>query len=86
MKRLMRQYADDCIHLKACRRMCKIAQIYNRHCNAETCTAYESADKRRDDLIDRICESCETPAETRLRLCENCPIISPVREAFNDQN
>ena len=40
----------------------------------------------RDDLIERICENCETPAETRLRLCENCPIINPIREAFNVQS
>ena len=35
-------------------------------------------------LIDRICENCETPPEARLRLCEDCPIIQPIREVFDD--
>ena len=36
----------------------------------------------KDKLIERICENCDTPPETRLRLCGECPIISPIREAF----
>ncbi len=39
----------------------------------------------KDKLIDRICENCDTPPETRLRLCGECPIISPIREAFDEQ-
>lgn len=40
----------------------------------------------KDKLIERICENCDTPPETRLRLCGECPIISPIREAFNSWN
>ena len=40
----------------------------------------------KDKLIERICENCDTPPETRLRLCGECPIISPIREAFDEWN
>lgn len=36
----------------------------------------------KDKLIERICANCDTPPETRLRICGECPIISPIREAF----
>ena len=36
-----RDYADDCIHLKACRRICKFHNINNRRCKKDCCTAYE---------------------------------------------
>lgn len=39
----------------------------------------------KDKLIERICANCDTPPETRLRLCGECPIISPIREAFDEQ-
>ena len=45
-----RDYADDCIHLKACRRICKFHNINNRGCRADYCTAYES----KDDFLDNI--------------------------------
>lgn len=32
-------WASDCIHLKACRRLSKIGNMRNRGCN-DTCTAY----------------------------------------------
>ncbi len=35
------EFKDDCIHLKACRRLCKMHNLRNRGCN-ENCTAYES--------------------------------------------
>ena len=35
-------YADDCIHLKACRRICKFHKINNRGCKPDYCTAYET--------------------------------------------
>lgn len=38
----------------------------------------------KDKLIERICENCDTPPETRLRLCGECPIISPIREIFSE--
>lgn len=37
------EYAEDCIHLKACRRLCKMHDIKTgRGCNTKTCTAYIS--------------------------------------------
>lgn len=41
----IREYKDDCIHLKACRRLCKIGKITNRCCN-DSCTAYEQEQKQ----------------------------------------
>lgn len=38
---MKREFADDCIHLKACRRMCKYHGINNRGCTKSYCTAYE---------------------------------------------
>ena len=38
-------YMDDCIHLKACRRLCKIGKINSRGCNS-SCTAYETNEVR----------------------------------------
>lgn len=40
------RYSDDCIHLKACRRLCRLAEaqtgeILTRGCN-ERCTAYQT--------------------------------------------
>jgi hypothetical protein len=42
-------FAEDCIHLVACRRLCKIAKAYykqinNRGCNP-SCIAYEKKDE-----------------------------------------
>ena len=41
MANMTREYAEDCIHLKACRRMCKYHNINNRGCTKSYCTAYE---------------------------------------------
>ena len=38
----MTNYADDCIHLKACRRICKYYKITKRGCTKNYCTAYEN--------------------------------------------
>lgn len=38
----MTDFAEDCIHLKACRRICKFHKINNRGCRKDYCTAYES--------------------------------------------
>lgn len=56
---MKRVFADDCIHLKACRRMCKLdgwKKGYSRGCS-ETCTAYRSANEEsecvtEDEAID----------------------------------
>lgn len=40
--KITRNYAKDCIHLKACRRICKYYQINNRGCTKDYCTAYEN--------------------------------------------
>lgn len=37
----------------------------------------------KDKLIERICANCDTPPETRLRMCGECPIIRPIREIFD---
>lgn len=37
----MIDFAEDCVHLKACRRICKFHNINNRGCRADYCTAYE---------------------------------------------
>lgn len=38
------EYAENCIHLKACRRMMKIGNFkHGRGCNSETCTAYDNS-------------------------------------------
>lgn len=49
-----KEYADDCIHLKACRRMCKYHNINNRGCRKDYCTAYESKGEyiKIDDAIE----------------------------------
>ena len=39
------EYPEDCIHLKACRRLCKIAKIASRGCNFN-CSAYETNEVR----------------------------------------
>ena len=41
MMKQQENYMKDCIHIKACRRLCKIANIKNRGCN-DRCTAYVS--------------------------------------------
>lgn len=42
------EFAEDCIHLKACRRMALIAKkkgfLFGRGCDKETCTAYKNGD------------------------------------------
>ena len=38
----MNNYAEDCIHLKACRRICKYHKINNRGCTEDYCTAYQN--------------------------------------------
>ena len=35
-------------------------------------------------LIERICANCDTPPETRLRVCGECPIIQPIRDIFSE--
>ena len=40
----MNNYAEDCIHLKACRRICKYHKINNRGCTEDYCTAYQNID------------------------------------------
>ena len=42
-------------------------------------------EQTKDDLIERICENCETPPDLRLRVCGECPIIQPIREVFDEQ-
>lgn len=42
MEKFNVEYADDCIHLKACRRICKFHKINNRGCQKDYCTAYET--------------------------------------------
>ena len=41
---MKREYQEDCIHLKACRRLCKIHKINKRGCN-ENCHAYVSGEE-----------------------------------------
>lgn len=48
---------DDCIHLKACRRLQKVARVENktfvaRHCD-ERCSAYETEDGFIDNCNER---------------------------------
>ena len=40
--------------------------------------------KLRDTLIESICVNCDTPPDVRLRVCGECPIISPIREVFDE--
>lgn len=42
---------EDCMHLKACRRLCKIGKIHGRGCN-EFCTAYEKKCENKEYIID----------------------------------
>lgn len=47
----MTEFAEKCIHLRACRRLCKIAKEYykpiaNRGCSPD-CSAYEPEDNER---------------------------------------
>lgn len=37
------EYMEDCIHLHACRRLCKMHKIKSRGCN-DDCTAYQTED------------------------------------------
>ena len=55
------EYAEDCIHLKACRRMQKkvntaTGKHFTRGCNAETCSAYISGDTGRYISVSRAVE------------------------------
>ena len=83
----MNSYAEDCVHLHACRRLCKIAKVKSRGCNAETCTAYESyvEDAEWDDFeeLDGLaftvyygikCSGCgwKTGANQHTQYCPNC--------------
>lgn len=55
-KNMKREYKDDCIHLKACRRLCKMYDIKQRSCN-ENCSAYIGGNKERflsHEYIDEV--------------------------------
>lgn len=42
-----REYMTECIHLKACRRLCKMKNIHNRGCNVN-CSAFEIKEKKQE--------------------------------------
>jgi hypothetical protein len=44
------EYQENCIHLKACRRLCKIFNKRGRGCN-ENCTAYENNAEKKNKAI-----------------------------------
>lgn len=44
---------DDCIHLKACRRLCKLKKIRNRGCNMN-CSAYQNIDDFAQENVGQI--------------------------------
>lgn len=50
--------------------------------------AKENMIERKKRLLASICEACDTTAEERLKdeLCENCPITSLIREAFDEND
>ena len=43
-------------------------------------------EQRKDNAIRHICDHCDTPIEVRLKegACEDCPIITLVKEIFDD--
>lgn len=49
--------------------------------------AEEKMIKRKKRLLASICDLCDTTAEERLKdeLCENCPITTLIREAFDHE-
>lgn len=68
---MRREFANDCIHLKACRRMqklCKTAglRIINRHCKKETCTAYKSGEGECYVTVDEALEYARDGANSIL--------------------
>lgn len=82
------EYMDDCIHLKACRRLTKIAKrdtgrIITRGCNAQ-CTAYMT----NDDYVEEaalVCERLVADAKSGYSeddLCVECR--SFLKKAFSD--
>lgn len=45
--KIKKEMYEDCIHLKACRRLCKLfkmknGETFSRGCNKDTCSAYET--------------------------------------------
>lgn len=49
-------YMEDCIHLKACRRMCKLRgwkKGYSRGCD-DMCSAYQSADEESECVTEEV--------------------------------
>lgn len=44
-------------------------------------------EQREDNAIRHICDHCDTPIDVRLKegACEDCPIITLVKEIFDEQ-
>ena len=44
-------------------------------------------EQRKENAIRHICEHCDTPIDVRLKegACEDCPIITLVKEIFDEQ-
>ena len=44
-------------------------------------------ESRKENAIRHICDHCDTPIEVRLKegACEDCPIITLVKEIFDEQ-
>ena len=56
----MNDFKEDCVHLHACRRLCKMHDIRNRGCN-DSCTAYcennhEAKEKLSRYIYNVLCE------------------------------
>ena len=72
------EIAEDCIHLRACRRLAKIyknngSKFAPRHCN-EACTAYMNADEIIDkatDVAKSLISDCEAGFSSD-DLCVEC--------------
>lgn len=75
-----RDYAEDCIHLKACRRLCKYHNINNRGCRKDYCTAYES----RFDFI-RMEDAIEEAFYIGDEYCGKDLRDYPIRSIFKDK-
>ncbi len=100
VERYRKLYCEDCDRRKGMKngkmkfvypiggapcRACEVDDMLDAVDDAPTITT-EKLTGMKDKLIERICANCDTPPETRLRLCGECPIISPIREAFNSWN
>ena len=53
-RKIKKQMYEDCIHLKACRRLCKLfkmknGETFSRGCNKDTCSAYETKEGFAED-------------------------------------